>query len=196
MKFYHYVMLSLIKLINGQRGRDFIIGLLRGSKSRKVNYILRKKDLWGFYDLFSLSSRSDLIDIFAELLNEQLIEIREEELSDGFIYPLVYITSQGKEYLQQGVKNFKPKLDELLMLNERLIEFQVSLKIRPYSVEEIRKRYPRAYEKWTDEENKDLENEFKKGRSVIKLAELFQRQPGAIRSRLNKLGLINEGDAI
>ena len=190
MKFYHYVMLSLIKLINGQRGRDFIIGLLRGSKSRKVNYILRKKDLWGFYNLFSVSSRPDLVAIFAELLNEELIEIREEELSDGFIYPLVYTTSKGREYLQRGAESFKPKLDELLMLNERLIEFQISLKTKPSSIVEIGKRYPRAYEKWTEEENKDLENEFRKGRSVMKLAELFQRQPGAIRSRLNTLGLI------
>lgn len=196
MKFYHYVMLSLIKLINGQRGRDFIIGLLRGSKSRKVNYILRKKDLWGFYNLFSLSRRSDLINIFEELLNRKLIEIREEELSDGFIYPLVYITSRGKEYLQQYAENFKLKLDELLRLNMRLIELQISLRPRLHSIEEIQKQYSRAYEKWTEEEQEELKSEFKKGRSVLKLAELFQRQPSAIRSRLSKLGLINESEVI
>jgi hypothetical protein len=189
MKFYHYVMLSLIVLINGQRGKDFIISLLRGSRSRKVSYILRKEDLWGFYNLFSLSTRSELASIFEELRNGKQIEIREEELSDGFIYPLVYITSQGKEYLQQNAERLKPRLDELLMLNERLIEFQTSLKTRAYSAGEVRKLYARAYEKWTREEDKNLENEFRKGYTVLKLAELFQRQPGAIRSRLNKLGL-------
>jgi len=105
---------------------------------------------------------------------------------------LVYITSKGKEYLQQSAENLKPKLDELLRLNTRLIELQISLRARSHSIEEIRKQYSRAYEKWTSEEDENLENEFKKGHSVIKLAGLFQRQPGAIRSRLNRLELLNE----
>jgi len=196
MKLYHYVILALIKFMNGQRGREFIIGLLRGSKSKKTNYFLEKNDLWEFYNLFSLSSSSDLLDIFGELLNEKLIEIREERLSDGFIYPLVYLTSKGKECLEQCGENFRPKLDELLTVNKRLIEFQISLlkkgiiEGKPYTFEKIRQQYPRAYERWTSDEDARLQDEYNKGLSVGQLSETFRRQPGAIRSRLQKFGLM------
>ena len=196
MQFYHYIILTLIKLMNGRRGRDVIIGILRGSKSKKINYFLEKNDLWAFYNLFGLSSRSDLKDMFGEILNEKLIEIREERLGDGFIYPLVYITSKGKRCLEQYREDFGLKLDELLTVNKRLTEFQISLLKRGLiegkldTLEKIRLQYPRAYEKWADDEDTRLQEGYNKGLSVPQLSETFRRQPGAIRSRLRKLGLM------
>ena len=157
---------------------------------------MEKKDLGGFYNLFSLSSSSDLIDIFGELLSEKLIEIREERLSDGYMYPLVYITPEGKECLEKCGENFRTKLDELLTINKCLTELQISLlkkeliEGKPYNFEKIRQQYPRAYERWTGDEDIRLQDEYNKGRSVRQLSETFQRQPGAIRSRLRKLGLV------
>jgi hypothetical protein len=57
-----------------------------------------------------------------------------------------------------------------------------------FSVEEIRCKYPKAYTKWTEEEESLLITEHAKGKSIDELAERFQRQPSAIRSRLGKLG--------
>lgn len=58
----------------------------------------------------------------------------------------------------------------------------------------IRERYPRAYERWTPEEDHSLQMQFQNGVKVSELATCFQRKLGAIRSRLKKLGLIS-GDA-
>jgi len=57
------------------------------------------------------------------------------------------------------------------------------------SIERIREKYPRAYDRWDIDEDERLQKEFKDGRSVKELSDLFERQPSAIRSRLNKLGL-------
>lgn len=209
MKFHHYIMLMLIKLMNGRRGRDVIIGILRGSKSKKVIYFLEKHDLRGFYKLFSLSSRSNLADMFGELLNEKLIEIREEMLGDGW-YPLVYVTSRGKQRLEQYRGSFESKLAELLAANKRLgelenellainkhvVELRTSLLKRGLiegkldTLEKIRLKYPRAYEKWTDDEDTRLRVGHDKGLSIRLLSEMFQRQPSAIRSRLRKLSIV------
>jgi len=51
----------------------------------------------------------------------------------------------------------------------------------------IRKKYPKAYERWTKEEDELLVNKFHQGISIEKLAIHFQRQESAIRSRLKKL---------
>ena len=59
--------------------------------------------------------------------------------------------------------------------------------------DKIRQRHPRAYEKWSAEEDERLRAQYGQGRDVSELAELFGRQPSGIRARLIKLGL--ESDA-
>jgi hypothetical protein len=60
-----------------------------------------------------------------------------------------------------------------------------------FSVEDIRQDHPRAYEKWNTEEDGRLRQLFHSGNSVKQIAEALQRQPGAIRSQLAKLNLVD-----
>ncbi len=60
---------------------------------------------------------------------------------------------------------------------------------KPARFEEIRTLFPRAYEKWTAEEDERLRGLFNQGKDSKAIAEDLQRQPGAISSRLVKLGL-------
>lgn len=53
-------------------------------------------------------------------------------------------------------------------------------------LEEIKKRYPRAYERWTPEEDTLLQEKYAQGMKLIELADIFERQPSAISSRLFK----------
>jgi len=66
---------------------------------------------------------------------------------------------------------------------------------KTYSIEQIRQEHLRAYEKWDAAQDEQLAQLFRAGRSVRELAETLQRQPGAIRSRLTKLGLAQPGGA-
>jgi hypothetical protein len=61
---------------------------------------------------------------------------------------------------------------------------------RSYSLETIHRRHPRAYERWTEDEDARLKIEYGKGLDIQLLSEMFQRQPSAIRSRLRKLGIL------
>ncbi|MEG4271428.1 MULTISPECIES: hypothetical protein [unclassified Microcoleus] len=56
--------------------------------------------------------------------------------------------------------------------------------------EKIRQKYPRAYVKWSQDEDENLKKEYASGQQIDELAQRFQRQPSAIRSRLQKLGLM------
>lgn len=56
-------------------------------------------------------------------------------------------------------------------------------------LERIRQRYPKTYTPWTEEEDLNLKEMYDRETSVKKLADKFSRQPGAIRSRLKKIGL-------
>ena len=56
-------------------------------------------------------------------------------------------------------------------------------------LDEIKQAHPRAYEKWTAEEDERLKSQYQSGLDIPTLATMFQRQPSAIKSRLYKLGL-------
>jgi len=61
---------------------------------------------------------------------------------------------------------------------------------RIINLTEIRKEHPRAYEKWEPPEDNELTAFYRNGKKIDEIAGLLQRQPGAIRSRLDKIGLI------
>lgn len=63
-------------------------------------------------------------------------------------------------------------------------------KSKAYNIEKIRREYPKAYAKWTEEEDARLRKEHTQGKSINELMDGFQRGRGAIRSRLEKLGLL------
>ncbi len=61
-----------------------------------------------------------------------------------------------------------------------------------YQVIDIRKSYPRAYEKWTESDDRQLRS-FIEGRlTVAQMAGRLQRQRSAIRSRIRKLNLVEQ----
>ena len=60
---------------------------------------------------------------------------------------------------------------------------------RIINLTEIRKEHPRAYEKWEPPEDNELTAFYRNGKKIDEIAGLLQRQHGAIRSRLDKLGL-------
>lgn len=60
---------------------------------------------------------------------------------------------------------------------------------KKYSVAQIRNKHLKAYAKWTKEADEQLKKQYRAGKSINALAEIFQRKPGAIRSRLHKLEL-------
>jgi len=61
--------------------------------------------------------------------------------------------------------------------------------VKTYSVDNIRKTYARAYEKWTEKDDLSLKTEFGAGKNITELAASFKRNIGAIHSRLKKLNL-------
>lgn len=54
--------------------------------------------------------------------------------------------------------------------------------------------HPRAYERWTPEEEAELRALHASGRSVAEIAGELQRQPSAIRSRMGHLGIDQDDD--
>ena len=70
-----------------------------------------------------------------------------------------------------------------------LAEFSGTRKSYDERLAEIKQAHPKAYQPWTKDEDARLTERFLCAAPVEELAREFQRQPGAIRSRLAKLNL-------
>ena len=124
---------------------------------------------------------------------------------DRTLRQMAYYVPQTSENLAQisGVGAVKlEQLGEEFLAEIMAYAREHEIEERPISSElpgsspgfdKIRQRHPRAYEKWSAEEDERLRAQYGQGRDVSELAELLGRQPSGIRSRLIKLGL--ESDA-
>ena|SRR5687768_13526841 len=72
--------------------------------------------------------------------------------------------------------------EEALRLNEPQSDYDQRMAA-------IKAKHPRAYEKWTMQEDAELKSMSARRASQDELAKHFKRQPSAILSRLEKLGL-------
>lgn len=72
--------------------------------------------------------------------------------------------------------------EEALKLSESVTSYQERMA-------KIKEKYPKAYEKWEASEDGQLRSMYSSGTGILELSTHFQRQPSAIRSRLEKLGL-------
>jgi len=60
---------------------------------------------------------------------------------------------------------------------------------KAYSVDEIGKVNPKAYARWTEEDDNRLELRYCEGKSTAELSKIFGQNRGAINSRIKKLEL-------
>lgn len=103
------------------------------------------------------------------------------------------LMAEGRTYEQ--ILALNPELTYLDIFNAAREALEVAGEV-PSAYEErlakIRKVHPRAYAKWTDEEDAKLAQFVQSGYSVDEIASQLQRQPGAIRSRMRKRNLVEE----
>ena len=77
------------------------------------------------------------------------------------------------------------------ILQGRGLEFHVDVfRNDAITIEEIKERSPRAYEPWKLGEENILKNLYSENKTINEIARILKRQPNAIRSRLNKLGIL------
>lgn len=62
-------------------------------------------------------------------------------------------------------------------------------------IEKIKKKSPNAYVAWDEDQEVELRDLFERQISIADIARIMGRQPGGIRSRLIKMGLVNKNDA-
>ncbi|MCX6842151.1 MAG: DUF3276 family protein [candidate division WOR-3 bacterium] len=116
-----------------------------------------------------------------------------QRAQNGAKYLKISESRQGdeKEHEHQRVMVFEEDIVDFIHAITEAMPF-MRPDAPPGRLSRLREKHPRAYEKWTEEENARLRAEFAKGTPREELAVMFQRQRAAIKSRLQKFGLLDQ----
>ncbi|MBP9715067.1 MAG: AAA family ATPase [Candidatus Pacebacteria bacterium] len=137
--------------------------------------------------LFLLGINEKALQVHPQILEQDSIFLKESEQAEK-----VFGTIPSDE-IKSMHKNF------VIALGGKWKE--AHLKAEPSSapktetaspLEKIREQHKNAYRKWTKEEEAEVAEYFKKGKTIKQIATINGRQVGGIRARLIKLGLIEE----
>lgn len=110
-------------------------------------------------------------------------------ISQGFTYERILFTHKSLTY--EDIFRAAKIAGEIVEIYSAFKFCSLEKPTQQYhGLEKIRQRHPRAYEKWSDEEDSYVEHKYREGLSIQELAEILHRQPSAIRSRLRRLGLV------
>jgi hypothetical protein len=80
--------------------------------------------------------------------------------------------------------------DHLAALGRAVGEVARAFGGQAWTVTDARQKHRAAYTRWTEEDEARLASETARGRTVEELADLFERKPSAIESRLRRLRLL------
>jgi hypothetical protein len=98
----------------------------------------------------------------------------------------------------ENLSDFKNQFDKIYKLIEKIDPRKNKTKNYGAKFSEhlkkIRIKFPNAYKPWSKENDIRLNKMFLDGKSQSEIAKFFQRGPGSIKSRLKKLGLIEDDD--
>ena len=105
--------------------------------------------------------------------NPLAVAVKLNDLSDNMdIRRLPYLSDKDVKRLKKYLKAYKQLIGE-----------------PTYSVYACRQEYPNAYNPWNREDDSKLTALWGEGATIEEIASCFQRKPGAILSRIKKLGL-------
>ena len=96
-----------------------------------------------------------------------------------------------KEIISKPENKNKVKTGEVVEIKTNLKAKKIVKSSYHERVKQIKKKHVNAYKVWTNSEELELLNLYKKQSSIVEIAKRLNRQVGGIKSRLRKLGLIN-----
>ena len=144
---------------------------------------MKNKEIYS--DKITKGTRTYFFDISESEKGDMYLKISESKKNENnFDHYRLMVFEEDVEDFANSFKKLLRKFYELRVT--KLTDFNDS---KAYSLDKIREVHSQAYKPWTKEDDKKLEILFCEGKNINELTEIFERNKGAINSRIKKLEL-------
>lgn len=115
-------------------------------------------------------------------------DIKQTEKGASYLEISLVKKVDDEQYERNKILVFENQIDQF---GEAFLRTLVNFRKtgREAMIEEARQKYPKAFTNWTKEDDGKLEVMYAEEKSVSEMAVYFERNEGAIRSRIDKLKL-------
>ena len=123
--------------------------------------------------------RTYFIDVKQSKTGSKYVKITESKrIGDG-------------EFERHDVIIYEEDIDKIVVALDKVIHHfsSAAIPVTKSRMEQLKEKYTNAYLPWTEDDDNILTTLFHEGKKVGELVDFFQRNRGAINSRIRKLGL-------
>ena len=167
---------------NYQKTKEMILKRFSIEEIAKVQELKERRIIYHIEKLIEGGEKIDINYLFPSKENFEILKSTFEKIGLERLAP-IYNYFEGK-YSYEEIR-----LVRMIMISEKN-SFKRNVKTNYHTrLEQIKEKYPNAYEPWEDEEDNKLKNLYLENISINEIAQILKRQPNAIISRLRKQGL-------
>jgi len=167
---------------NYQKTKEMILKRFSIEEIAKVQELKERRIIYHIEKLIGGGEKIDINYLFPSKENFEILKSTFEKIGLERLAP-IYNYFEGK-YSYEEIR-----LVRMIMISEKN-SFKRNVKTNYHTrLEQIKEKYPNAYEPWEDEEDNKLKNLYLENISINEIAQILKRQPNAIISRLRKQGL-------
>lgn len=166
---------NINKQLKGKKNITYLNRTEYKSETMGMNWVAETNTV---NNLASSKERSLFLNIKRDSQGKDYLEItrNESKYTNGFIKEILLI---NKEEITQ----LKKELDKVIEL------WGLNISEKKYTLNSKREEYGNAYLPWEKSADEYLLKLYSEGRKISELSEIFERNKGAIRSRLKHLGV-------
>jgi len=167
---------------NYQKTKEMILKRFSIEEIAKVQELKERRIIYHIEKLIEGGEKIDINYLFPSKENFEILKSAFEKIGLERLAP-IYNYFEGK-YSYEEIR-----LVRMIMISEKN-SFKRNVKTNYHTrLEQIKEKYPNAYEPWEDEEDNKLKNLYLENISINEIAQILKRQSNAIISRLRKQGL-------
>ncbi len=119
------------------------------------------------------------------------LDVRETQKGNQYLTLSCVSQKDGETASRNQIVIFESEIDRFsTSFMHSLLHFTRKQTTKEVRIEKARTKYARAYEPWSKKEDAELALLFTQGKSIDDMAQSLQRQPGAVKLRVDKLELV------
>ena len=170
---------------NYQKTKEMVLKKISIEEIAKFQELKERRIIYHIEKLIESGEKIDINYLIPSKEKFEVIKSAFEKIGIERLAPIYNYFNEEYSYEEIRLVRIVLKSEKNIIKNNNDNNMKTNYHER---LEEIKEKFPNAYEPWEEEENNKLKSLYLENTSINEISQILKRQPNAIRSRLRKQG--------